>query len=97
VSGLLDAALPAAEVQAIVAVLDRYVASDAIAYHALRTRYAGARRFMSVHVLVPGKWSVQQGHDLLEEIERQIMDNLDNIDIDTHLEPIEDLASWEHK
>nr|WP_256361125.1 cation transporter dimerization domain-containing protein [Methylomonas koyamae] len=52
---------------------------------------------MSVHVLVPGQWSVQQGHDLLEDIERRIMDNLDNIDIDTHLEPIEDLASWEHK
>ncbi|WP_445372543.1 cation diffusion facilitator family transporter [Methylomonas sp. HW2-6] len=97
VSGLLDAALPADEVKAIVAVLEQYVASHAIAYHALRTRYAGARRFMSVHVLVPGQWSVQQGHDLLEDIERQIMDNLDNIDIDTHLEPIEDLASWEHK
>jgi Predicted Co/Zn/Cd cation transporters len=96
VSGLLDAALSPAEIAEIVAVLDEYVAGDGIAYHALRTRYAGARRFMSVHVLVPGGWTVQQGHDLLEAIEQQIKDKFDNIDIDTHLEPIEDVASWEH-
>jgi len=96
VAGLLDAALSAEEIAEIVAVMEQFVVSDGIAYHALRTRYAGARRFMSVHVLVPGGWTVQQGHDLLESMERQIMDRFDNIDIDTHLEPIEDLASWEH-
>jgi len=96
VSGLLDAALSPEEIAEIVAVLDEYVAGHRIAYHALRTRYAGARRFMSVHVLVPGSWTVQQGHDLLEAIEQRIKDRFDNIDIDTHLEPIEDAASWEH-
>jgi len=96
VSGLMDAALPAEELAEIVAVLEQFVASDRIAYHALRTRYAGARRFMSVHVLVPGNWSVQRGHDLLETIERQISQRFDTIDIDTHLEPIEDAASWRH-
>jgi cation diffusion facilitator family transporter len=96
VAGLLDAALSAEEVAEIVAVLEAYVVSDGIAYHALRTRYAGSRRFMSVHVLVPGGWTVQQGHDLLESMEGRIKDKFDNIDIDTHLEPIEDSASWEH-
>jgi len=96
IAGLMDAALPEDELAEIVEVLERFAASDKITYHALRTRYAGARRFMSVHVLVPGQWSVQQGHDLLEMIEQQIMDKFDNIDIDTHLEPIEDLASWQH-
>lgn len=96
IAGLMDAALPEEELAEIVAILERFAASDNITYHALRTRYAGARRFMSVHVLVPGQWSVQQGHDLLEMIEQQIMDRFDNIDIDTHLEPIEDLASWQH-
>jgi cation diffusion facilitator family transporter len=95
-SGLLDAALSADEQAEIVAVLERFVASDKIAYHALRTRYAGARRFMSVHVLVPGSWTVQQGHDLVENMEQQLMTLFDNIDIDTHLEPIEDIASWRH-
>ncbi|MDT4330050.1 cation diffusion facilitator family transporter [Methylomonas sp. MED-D] len=96
VAGLMDAAMAPDEVREIIQVLEHYAVERGIAYHALRTRYAGARRFMSVHVLVPGGWSVQQGHDLLEEIESRLMDCFDNIDIDTHLEPIEDLASWEH-
>lgn len=95
-AGLMDAALPEEEQAHIIAVLEQFVESDNIAYHALRTRYAGARRFMSVHVLVPGGWTVQKGHDLLEKLETQIMSLFDNIDIDTHLEPIEDLASWRH-
>lgn len=96
VAGLMDAALPEEDLVSIIAVLDRYVASEHIDYHALRTRYAGARRFMSVHVLVPGDWSVQQGHDLVEAIELQIMELFDSIDIDTHLEPIEDEVSFRH-
>lgn len=95
-SGLMDAALTADEQAAIILVLEQFTAPDDISYHALRTRYAGARRFMSVHLLVPGKWTVQQGHDLVEIIEQKIMTLFDNIDIDTHLEPIEDLASWKH-
>ncbi|MHC0068693.1 cation transporter dimerization domain-containing protein [Nostoc sp. UIC 10890] len=30
---------------------------QSIQFHALRTRVAGARRFVSFHVLVPGEWS----------------------------------------
>lgn len=96
ISGLMDATLPEEELAEIVGVLEQFIASDQIAYHALRTRYAGARRFMSVHVLVPGQWSVQQGHDLLETIEHRIKAKFDHIDIETHLEPIEDAASWRH-
>ncbi|MCX7100254.1 MAG: cation diffusion facilitator family transporter [Methylobacter sp.] len=96
VSGLMDAALTEEDLSAIIQILDQYSDSDDISYHALRTRYAGSRRFMSVHILVPGKWSVQQGHDLVENIEQKIMTLFDNIDIDTHLEPIEDLVSWQH-
>ena len=95
-SGLLDAALPSEEQAAIIEVLEQFVVSDHITYHALRTRYAGARRFVSVHILVPGSWTVQQGHDLVETIELQLMTLFDHLDIDTHLEPIEDQASWRH-
>jgi divalent metal cation (Fe/Co/Zn/Cd) transporter len=77
-------------------VLEQFSASHDITYHALRTRYASARRFMPVHILVPGNWTVKQGHDLVEILEQQIMTQFDNIDIDTHLEPLEDLASWQH-
>lgn len=94
VSGLMDAALLPDEQTAIIAILEKFTAADDLTYHALRTRYAGARRFMSVHVLVPGYWTVKQGHDLTETIEQQIMLMFDNIDIDIHLEPIEDPVSW---
>src|SRR5207244_1466698 len=64
VGGLMDRALPAADHDAIDAVLDRYRTEEGVQFHALRTREAGSRRFVSVHVLVPGAWTVQAGHNL---------------------------------
>ncbi len=90
--GLMDTALPAAELAAITTVLDRY-AGDEVRYHALRTRQAGPRRFVSVHVLVPGAWSVMRGHDLLERIEADIREALPLVSVLTHLEPLEDPAA----
>jgi cation diffusion facilitator family transporter len=92
VLGLMDTALPPEEQAAIVAVLDGY-ASDEVNYHALRTRQAGPRRFVSVHVLVPGAWSVMRGHDLVEKIEADLRAALPMLSVDTHLEPLEDPAA----
>ena len=92
--GLLDTALPAAEQQIIASTLLRYK-KEGILFHALRTRVAGARRFVSLHVLVPGEWSVQRGHDLCEEIELAISRALPSTNVMTHLEPLEDPVSWE--
>jgi divalent metal cation (Fe/Co/Zn/Cd) transporter len=88
----MDTALPPEEQAAIVAVLDGY-ASDEVNYHALRTRQAGPRRFVSVHVLVPGAWSVMRGHDLVEKIEADLRAALPMLSVDTHLEPLEDPAA----
>ncbi|KAB8141322.1 cation transporter [Chloroflexia bacterium SDU3-3] len=93
--GLMDAALPAEDRQAIITVLDRYVAEQQIGYHALRTRMAGARRFTSMHILVPNTWTVSQGHDIVEQIERDIRAALPGTTVFTHLEPIEDPTSFE--
>lgn len=92
--GLLDTALPDDMVGTIRAILDAHSA-EGVRYHALRTRQAGARRFIAFHILVPGGWTVQRGHDLLEAIEEQIRAAVPNSTIDTHLEPIEDPVSWE--
>lgn len=92
--GLMDTALPADEQRAVLDILERYRA-EGVQYHALRTRRAASRRFIDFHVLVPGAWSVQQGHDLLERIEADIRAQLANTTILTHLEPIEDRASWD--
>jgi divalent metal cation (Fe/Co/Zn/Cd) transporter len=48
-----------------------------------------------MHVQVPGKWTVQRGHNLLEEIESEIRQAIPNITVFTHIEPIEDPLSWE--
>lgn len=91
--GLLDTALPTDVQQRIQAVLDHHERSG-IQFHALRTRRSGARRFMSVHVLVPGAWTVQRGHDLLETIEEEMRQAVPRVTVFTHLEPIEDPVAW---
>jgi cation diffusion facilitator family transporter len=93
--GLLDTALPEDEHARIEAVLQRYRQEHGIRTHALRTREAGTRRFMSVHVLVPGEWTVQRGHELLEELERDLRAQLPALTVFTHLEPLEDAVSWD--
>lgn len=93
VLGLMDTALPEAELAEIVSILERY-RGDGIEYHALRTRQSGARQFISMHVLVPGAWPVQHGHDLLERIEKDICARFPHASVLTHLEPLEDPASY---
>lgn len=92
--GLLDTALPAHELDVIDRVLRDYQAQG-VTFHALRTRQAGRQRFVSMHVLVPGAWSVQRGHELLEELERRVREALPASTVFTHLEPVEDPASFD--
>jgi cation diffusion facilitator family transporter len=94
VSGLMDSALPSEDQQALQGALARY-ADGGVQFHALRTHQAGARRFISLHVLVPGEWTVQRGHRLLERIEADIRGALPGATVLTHLESLEDPASWE--
>jgi len=93
-SGLLDSAIPDEEQKAIALIMSEYE-TQGIQFHALRTRVAGARRFVSFHVLVPGAWTVQRGHDVCEAIEQGITLALPGTDVTTHLEPSEDPISWD--
>ena len=92
--GLLDAALPVAERDAINQILKEYE-SKGIQFHALRTRQAGTRAFITLHVKVPRDWTVQRGHDLLEQLERDVRASVPGAQIFTHLEPQGDPAAWE--
>jgi cation diffusion facilitator family transporter len=91
--GLLDTALPKEDMSKINAILEQYRARG-IVFHALRTRAAGTRRFVSFHVLVPGSLTVQQGHAISEEIELAISQALPETTVFTHLEPREDPTSF---
>lgn len=93
--GLMDTSVSEEEMTKITGILDTYAGRDGIDYHALRTRQAGSRRFISFHVLVPDEWTVQKGHDLCEEIEMEIYKAVENSVVFTHLEPIEDPLSWQ--
>jgi cation diffusion facilitator family transporter len=92
VAGLMDASLPQKEHQQIGAVLARY-REQGIQFHALRTRQAAARRFVSIHVLVPGEWTVHDAHHIAEDIERDIRAAVGDAVVFTHLEPVEDEIS----
>lgn len=94
VYGLMDAALPPHELAAVKAAIEAHMQGD-VQYHALRTRRSGARRFVSLHVLVPGDWTVQRGHTLCEEIEAEIRRSVPLITVFTHLESLHDPASYE--
>lgn len=94
VLGLMDTALPPREADQLGKVLGTYVETG-IQIHALRTRQAGARRFVSMHVIVPGAWTVDAGHRLLEGIEADIRKILPGVTVFTHLESLDDPASWD--
>lgn len=92
VSGLMDTALPLSEQNMLRGLLEPYT-RDGIRFHALRTRQSGTRQFVSLHVLVPGEWTVQRGHQLLEKIEAEICIAFPRVTVLTHLESLSDLAS----
>lgn len=95
VTGLMDASLDVATHQQLEEILQAYKERHEIDYHALRTRVAGARIFVSVHVLVPGEWSVHQGHDLIDKLEIEIQDKIKGSSVITHLEPLESKKSFQ--
>lgn len=90
---LMDKALSDEDHEVIASVLKKYV-SDEVKFHALQTRESGRDRFVSMHVLVPGTWNIQQGHDLLENVEADIIALLPGTTVHTHIEPLDDPRSW---
>lgn len=94
-NGLMDRALEPDELDRIGRAL-RELSSEEVQFHALRTRRAGRRAFVSVHVLVPGEWTVQRGHDLAEVVEATLSRELTGFcSVFTHLEPLDDPVSQE--
>lgn len=93
IAGLMDQALPPEERKEVDAVLAKHRSED-VGFHAVLTRQSGARKFVSMHVLVPGDWSVQRGHELLEQIEADVRATLPHSIVFTHLEPKDDPVSF---
>ena len=92
--GLMDISLPKEDNARISEALGRFVTQD-VHFHGLRTREAGHRRYAEVHVLVPGSWTVTQGHDLVEDVEAALREELPDVTLVCHLEPNDDPRSYD--
>jgi cation diffusion facilitator family transporter len=95
ISGLMDAVVPKWEQKIIQDVMDSY-RERGVTFHALRTRQAAARRFISVHLLVPGDTTVHDAHHIAEDFENDVRRALDGpVTVFTHIEPMEDELSMD--
>ena len=94
VEGLMDHALTAEEHDLLVGVLDEF-AEEPVRFHHIQTRVAGHQQFISMHVLLPGSWTIAQGHDLTEQIEDRLRATFTSAQVITHMEPVEDPRSYE--
>jgi cation diffusion facilitator family transporter len=93
--GLLDTAIPQEERDQLKILLEKYRSQD-IQYHSLLTRQSGQRKFVALHILVPGAWTVQKGHNALEKIESDIRNHFQGpVTVFTHLEPVKDPRSMD--
>lgn len=92
--GLMDQRIDPAERELVERILNEH-RIEGVTWHALRTRQAGARRFISVHLLVPGDWSVQQAHNLAEKVETEVRQRIRHSSLFTHVEPVDDPRSHE--
>jgi cation diffusion facilitator family transporter len=93
-AGLMDAALPAEDLAQVEAALAPHRRDGLVDFHAVRTRAAGQQRFVSMHLLVPGQWSVHDGHELAERVEADVRAALPGAHVMVHIEPVEDEASY---
>jgi cation diffusion facilitator family transporter len=92
-NGLMDHALPESEQHAVRAAIDGLI-QPGLHYHALRTRQAGARKFVDFHLLVPGTWTVKEAHDFTERVEEAVRNALPGAEVTVHIEPIEAESAW---
>lgn len=92
-NGLMDHALPEEEQQAVRSAIE-VLLQPGLHFHALRTRQAGARKFVDFHLLVPGHWTVQEAHDFTERIEDAVRKALPGAEVTVHIEPIEAESAW---
>ncbi|MFH1603451.1 MAG: cation diffusion facilitator family transporter [Pseudomonadota bacterium] len=88
IDGLMDVALSTREIHKTEELI-RAGLPDGASFHALRTRKAGATRFIEFHLLVPGNTSVSESHALCDRLEASISGHLAKASVTIHVEPHE--------
>lgn len=93
--GLMDSAMEPAERAEVDRILQAHRnIAHGIDVHEVRTRVAGSQKFIEFHVLVPGAWSVEHGHEVLTAMEDELRERFPGVHLATHLEPIEDERAY---
>ena len=96
ISGLMDYTLPDEEIEKIKSIIKEH-RKDIGKWHGLKARRSGSKRFIEFHLLVPGDMSVKKSHDVCCEIEKDIQKLLPGSHVIIHVEPEEDMVSWDGK
>ena len=84
INGLMDPALPAEQLMALIQILDN-IAPQQVQFANIRTRVAATQAFALVDLRVPGDWTIAQAHQLADQAEQQLA--LIGIQLTVHLEP----------
>ena len=95
ISGFMDEAISEKEIKIIEKIFQSFKKQQ-IVFHSLKTRQSAQKRFISFHILFPNHWSIKKAHDLADKIEKQIKKKLENAEVESHLEPINDKKSFEN-
>lgn len=83
---LLDASLPSAEEGIITGILQKH-SQNFINAHQIRMRQAGKHRYIDLHLVVRDDMTVEEAHQLCDEIEHEIRQELPDADVTIHVEP----------
>jgi cation diffusion facilitator family transporter len=84
--GLMDTSLPRAEEEMIAATINEHTGL-LVGFHDMRTRKAGSKRFIELHLVVPNKTNLEEAHNMCDHLESDIKDKLMNVDLSIHIEP----------
>jgi len=89
ISGLLDEKLPPSE-QAVIEDSLRKRSYEVFGFHALRTRRAGSQSYIDLHLVMNRGISLEQAHQICDQIEVEIQSALHEASVTIHAEPCDD-------
>jgi cation diffusion facilitator family transporter len=83
---LLDTRIPEEEMDTINSILASH-SKEIVEVHKLRTRKAGIKRFVDMHLVLYHGMSLKEGNDVRKDIESRIKSGVENADVNIYIEP----------
>jgi len=89
ISGLLDEKLPPSQ-EAVIEDCLRKRSHEVSGFHALRTRRAGSQSYIDLHLVMAKDISLEQAHQICDQVEAEILIALREVSVTIHAEPCND-------